>query len=99
MTLTDIPWDAVHQPEFKADRAYDDAGPGHRGGRGVFPDEGEERLGVQKKVMDDISSCRVIFGEADFLPGIVVDKFFRCACGGIPGSWGSTGLKRRLSVS
>ncbi len=23
----------------------------------------------------DISSCRVIFGEADFLPGIVVDKF------------------------
>ena len=27
------------------------------------------------KVMDDISSCRVIFGEADFLPGLVVDKF------------------------
>ena len=23
----------------------------------------------------DISSCRVIFGEADFLPGLVVDKF------------------------
>ena len=23
----------------------------------------------------DTSSCRVIFGEADFLPGIVVDKF------------------------
>ena len=29
----------------------------------------------RKKVMDDISNCRVIFGEADFLPGIVVDKF------------------------
>lgn len=29
----------------------------------------------RKKVMDDLSSCRVIFGEADFLPGIVVDKF------------------------
>ena len=29
----------------------------------------------RKKVMDDISSCRVIFGEADFLPGLVVDKF------------------------
>ena len=29
----------------------------------------------RKKVMYDISSCRVIFGEADFLPGIVVDKF------------------------
>lgn len=24
----------------------------------------------------DTSSCRVIFGEADFLPGIVIDKFF-----------------------
>ncbi len=23
----------------------------------------------------DISSCRIIFGEADFLPGLVVDKF------------------------
>ena len=29
----------------------------------------------RKKVMDDISSCRVIFREADFLPGLVVDKF------------------------
>lgn len=28
----------------------------------------------RKKVVD-ISSCRVIFGEADFLPGLVVDKF------------------------
>ena len=24
----------------------------------------------------DMSSCRLIFGEADFLPGIVIDKFF-----------------------
>lgn len=30
----------------------------------------------RKKVLDDVGSCRVIFGEADFLPGIVVDKFF-----------------------
>ncbi len=29
----------------------------------------------RKRVMDDTESCRVIFGEADFLPGIVVDKF------------------------
>ena len=29
----------------------------------------------RKKVMDDVSCCRVIFGEADFLPGLVVDKF------------------------
>lgn len=28
-----------------------------------------------RKECIDISSCRVIFGEADFLPGIVVDKF------------------------
>ena len=28
----------------------------------------------RKKVVDT-GSCRVIFGEADFLPGIVVDKF------------------------
>ena len=28
-----------------------------------------------RKKVTDISSCRVIFGEADFLPGIVVDKY------------------------
>ncbi|MBR3518124.1 MAG: class I SAM-dependent rRNA methyltransferase [Lachnospiraceae bacterium] len=28
-----------------------------------------------RKTVIDVSSCRVIFGEADFLPGIVVDKF------------------------
>lgn len=28
-----------------------------------------------RKQVTDVSSCRVIFGEADFLPGIVVDKF------------------------
>ncbi|NTV79033.1 MAG: class I SAM-dependent rRNA methyltransferase, partial [Clostridiales bacterium] len=28
-----------------------------------------------RKKTVDISSCRLIFGEADFLPGIVVDKF------------------------
>ena len=29
----------------------------------------------RKKVMDDISSCRVIFGEADQFPGLTVDRF------------------------
>ncbi len=30
----------------------------------------------RKTVMaDDVSSCRVIFGEADFLPGLTVDKY------------------------
>ena len=28
-----------------------------------------------RKAVTDTSSCRVIFGEADFLPGIVVDKY------------------------
>lgn len=28
-----------------------------------------------RKAVIDTSSCRVIFGEADWLPGIVVDKF------------------------
>ena len=29
----------------------------------------------RKAVMDDTSSCRILFGEADFLPGLTVDKF------------------------
>ncbi|MDO5337764.1 MAG: class I SAM-dependent rRNA methyltransferase [Eubacteriales bacterium] len=28
-----------------------------------------------RKKVTDISSCRIIFGEADFLPGLVVDKY------------------------
>ena len=28
-----------------------------------------------RKSVTDISSCRVIFGEADFLPGLVIDKY------------------------
>ena len=28
-----------------------------------------------RKKVTDTSSCRLIFGEADFLPGLVVDKF------------------------
>jgi 23S rRNA (cytosine1962-C5)-methyltransferase len=28
-----------------------------------------------RKKTVDVSSCRIIFGEADFLPGIVIDKF------------------------
>ncbi|MCI1305813.1 MAG: class I SAM-dependent rRNA methyltransferase [Lachnospiraceae bacterium] len=29
----------------------------------------------RKDVMTDRSSCRVVFGEADFLPGLIVDKY------------------------
>ena len=28
-----------------------------------------------RKNVTDISSCRLIFGEADFMPGLVIDKF------------------------
>ncbi|BCJ95738.1 SAM-dependent methyltransferase [Anaerocolumna cellulosilytica] len=38
----------------------------------------EERLKVAweyRKKTVDVSSCRIVFGEADFLPGIVIDKF------------------------
>lgn len=35
----------------------------------------QEAWDYRKKV-SDTGSCRVIFGEADFLPGLVVDKFF-----------------------
>ncbi len=31
-----------------------------------------------RKKVTDTSSCRLIFGEADFLPGIVIDKFSDC---------------------
>ena len=34
----------------------------------------QEAWDYRKKV-SDTGSCRVIFGEADFLPGLVVDKF------------------------
>ncbi|AFK86714.1 MULTISPECIES: class I SAM-dependent rRNA methyltransferase [Thermoanaerobacterium] len=29
----------------------------------------------RKRIMDNLNSCRVIFGEADFLPALIVDKF------------------------
>lgn len=34
----------------------------------------QEAWDYRKRTVD-ISSCRIIFGEADFLPGIVIDKF------------------------
>ena len=34
----------------------------------------KEAWEYRKKTVDT-SSCRIIFGEADFLPGIVIDKF------------------------
>lgn len=34
-----------------------------------------ENAWVYRKKTVDTSSCRIVFGEADFLPGIVIDKF------------------------
>ncbi len=39
--------------------------------RGRVKDAWEYR----KNVMTDVSSCRIIFGEADHLPGLVIDKY------------------------
>ena len=35
-----------------------------------------------RKKVTDTSSCRLIFGEADFLPGLTVDKFAGCTVSG-----------------
>ena len=39
----------------------------------------KEAWGLRKTVMasslDGLNSCRIVFGEADFLPGIVIDKY------------------------
>ncbi|MDO5417038.1 MAG: class I SAM-dependent rRNA methyltransferase [Lachnospiraceae bacterium] len=48
--------------------------------RGVVVDDDFIEMRVQnawdyRKATVDTSSCRLIFGEADFLPGIVIDKF------------------------
>lgn len=49
--------------------------------RGFFEERVKEAWEYRKKVMDTEltdgcpQSCRIIFGEADFLPGLVVDKF------------------------
>ncbi len=29
----------------------------------------------RKRVMDDVNSCRIVYGESDFLPALIVDKF------------------------
>lgn len=38
-----------------------------------------------RKSTVDTGSCRLVFGEADFLPGIVIDKFSDVLVVGIPG--------------
>ena len=41
----------------------------------AFIEERVRNAWEYRKAVVDTSSCRVIFGEADFLPGIVIDKF------------------------
>lgn len=42
---------------------------------GAFMEQRVRNAWNYRKETIDTSSCRVIFGEADFLPGIVIDKF------------------------
>ncbi|HLN65546.1 MAG TPA: class I SAM-dependent rRNA methyltransferase [Symbiobacteriaceae bacterium] len=35
----------------------------------------EQAWNYRKKLLADTTACRVVFGEADFLPGLIVDKF------------------------
>lgn len=35
----------------------------------------EAAWSYRQRLLDDTSACRVVFGEADFLPGLIVDKF------------------------
>ena len=46
-------------------------GAASKGGAGSMP----EIAGIGTTGRPDLNCCRVIFGEADFLPGIVIDKF------------------------
>lgn len=50
-----------------------------------------------RKRVTDTGSCRVIFAEADFLPGLVVDKFEDVLVVQSL-AWGLTGGKRQLSA-
>ena len=38
--------------------------------------------------VSDLNCCRVVFGEADFLPVVAgCGQIRRCACGGVSGTW------------
>ena len=41
----------------------------------VFLQERLRSAWEYRKAVTDLSSCRLVFGEADFLPGLVIDKF------------------------
>ena len=44
-------------------------------GPDLFAARIEEALSLRRKVYPELQSFRVVFGESDFLPGLVVDKF------------------------
>jgi 23S rRNA (cytosine1962-C5)-methyltransferase len=43
--------------------------------RSFFQRRLERAWAHRKRLLPDTSACRVVFGEADFLPGLIVDKF------------------------
>ena len=51
------------------------AGPTHVIDRGLPGPAGARRPGSTGRTTVDTGCCRLIFGEADWLPGLVVDKF------------------------
>lgn len=43
--------------------------------RGFFVERFTRCLMHRKRLLPDADSCRMVYGEADFLPGLIVDKF------------------------
>lgn len=74
MILTDTHGKRLYQPELQNPCPDDDAQRCAGDRRCIYPDACKKCVGISQKTVD-ISSCRVIFGDADFLPGLVVDKF------------------------
>ena len=73
MTLTGIRWGGIYQSEFQNQNSYADKKQRSEIDE-AFLRQRERCMGISEKVVDT-GSCRLIFGEADFLPGLVVDKF------------------------
>ena len=67
------PW--FYQSSFQDQGSFDDASGRIRKLIVSFLRERLQAAWDYRKKVTDVSSCRLVFGEADFLPGLVVDKF------------------------
>ncbi len=68
MTLTDIHGTGLYQPKFQDPNPYDDRRSDVEIDREFLKKRVQDAWEYRKKTVDT-SSCRIIFGEADFLPG------------------------------